>query len=447
MKQFINLPCAGTSSRCSVLVAPAVLFGLCVAASPAVAQDLLSVDASASAGVSSNPFLQAGPTSAAITGTLGIRPSWVSERPLTTLRIDANANLMFYDKDYGTNGSVTVQGSAMHRLSERTTLNGSISYVNTIVGSFGDVGVPIGTPVGIAIPAVGSPAASDTTTVPVVVPVQQALPTYVSDPVLNGIGRRRQAYLVSGGISTLLSPHDQLSFNLSASANRSSGDRALNPLDLQDFNYFTPIITYSRTIDAKTSVGTSFSVGITDYLGTRTGDARIYQPSLIATRVIGQRWTLSGSLGAAIVDLNEIDGTSRTSTSLNGAANLCRRDVRWTGCLSASRQTLPSSFQGVRTQTSIAASFDHQVNARDTLSFNGGYSRASGPIQQVVVGDPHDQALQFVSASSSYSHRFTRTWSGFATVGYAKALDDNVFRRDANYTVLVGASYSFGRKP
>lgn len=446
MKQHINLPCSRPSVRRPVLVAPAVLLSFYFVAFPAVAQDQLSVDASASAGVSSNPFLQAGSTPTAITGTLGIRPSWVSERPLTTLRIDANANLMFYDKDYGTNGSVTVQGSATHRLSERTTINGSVSYVNTIVGSFGDVGVPVGSSVSEPVPAIGTSAISETTA-PVVVPVQPALPTYVSDPVLNGIGRRRQAYLVSGGISTLLSPHDQLSFNLSASANRSSGDRSLNPYDLQDFNYLTPSVTYSRTIDAKTSAGASFGVGITDYLGTRAGDATIYQPSLIATRVIGQRWTLSGSLGAAIVDLNEVDGTNRVSTSLNGAANLCRRDVRWTGCLSASRQTLPSSYQGVRTQTSIAASFDHQINARNTLAFNGGYSRASGPIQQVVVVDPRNQAQQFVSASGSYSHRFARAWSGFATVGYAKALDNDIFRRDANYTVMVGASYSFGRKP
>lgn len=422
-----------------------VLVGLSIAASPALAQNRLTVDASASAGIATNPYLDAGPTPTAVNGTLGIRPSWVSERPLTTFRIDADAEVNFYNQGYGTNGSVTVQGSGTHKLSAYTTLNASLGYINTIVGSFNDVGVPIGSPLIIDIPTVVGTPASDAL-VPV---IQPSLPNFVADPALNGIGRRRQAYLASGGIATMFTPRDQIAFNMAVSANRTNGSNRLDRVGFAnvgaDFDYVTPSVSYSRVINSNFNVGASFSVGFTNYRGTSIGDATIYQPSLTATRVVSERWTLTASLGAGIANLNELDGTTRTSTSLNGAASLCRKDTRWTACVSASRQTLPSSFEGVRTQTSVGGSLNYLMNARDNLSLNGGYSHAGDPLQRNIIG-VRDGSTDFVNASGSYSHRFAPALSGFVTLGYAKASDD-VARRDANLTALAGVTYRLSRQP
>lgn len=430
-----------TAKRLPRPLGSAALLSLSLAASPALAQNRLTVDASASAGLATNPFLEAGPTPTSASATLGIRPSWVSERPLTTIRVDGDANVSFYDHGYGTNGSVTVQGSGTHQLSEYTTINASLGYINTIVGSFNDVGVPIGSPIIVDAPVIGGPIVS---AAPV---IQPNLPDFVIDPTLNGIGRRRQAYLASGGIATMLSTRDQIGFSMSASANRSNGSNRAG-FGLNDFNYVAPSVFYSRTISQDFSIGASFGVGFTDYLGTSIGDATIYQPSLTATRVLGERWTLTANLGAAIVDLNEADGGSRSSTSLNGSANLCRKDSRWTACVSASRQTVPSSFQGVRTQTSGSASLGYRMNARDDLSFSGGYSHASDPIQRIVVdGAARDGSVDFANASGSYSHRFTPVLSGFVTLGYAKAFDDNGVKRDANFTALAGVTYRLSRQP
>lgn len=415
------------------------LLSLSILATPAFAQSRLTVDASASAGVATNPYLEAGSTPTAIDGTLSLRPSWVIERPLTTIRIDGGADVSFYDQGYGTNASVTVQGSGTHKLSEYTTLNASLGYTNTIVGSFNNVGVPIGSPLLINTPTVIGATTSD-----VLVPViQPSLPNYVTDPALNEIGQRRRAYLISGGIVTMLTPRDQLAFSVSASANRSNaGQTAFG--NLNNFNYAMPSASYSRTISQNFSIGASFGVGFTNYLGTSIGDATIYQPSLTATRIVGERWALTGSLGAAIVNLNEAGGESRTSTNLNGAINVCRRDTRWTACASASRQTVPSSFQGVRTQTSGSVSLSDHINARNDLSFSGGYSHASDPIQPSVIAGPRDGSVDFANASGSYSHRFAPKLSGFVTLGYAKAFD-NIARRNANYTALAGVTYRLSK--
>lgn len=426
------------AGRLPVSIGSAALLSILVAASPALAQNRLTVDASASAGVSTNPFLQPGSTSSAITGTIGIRPSWVSERPLTTFRVDGSADVAFYDQGYGTNESFVVQGSGTHRLSAQTTLNASLGYINTIVGSFGDVGVPIGTPIPVNVPvSTGLPAVPGAQT-PIVLP---ALPNVAINPALNGIGQRRQVYLASGGITTLLSPRDQIGATMALSANRSGGAQ------FEDFNYVTPSVSYSRTLNATTSVGATFSVGLSDYRGTSLGDATIYQPALTIAHVIGERWTLNAVVGAAITTLNGIDGSNRTSTSLNGSANICRRDTRWTACFNASRQTLPSSFEGVRTQNSVSASVGYQVSERDSLSFVGGYSHASNPIQRTAVIGPRAGSIDFANASGSYSRRLSPALSGFLTLGYAKAFDDNQAGIDANWTALVGITYRLSGQP
>lgn len=414
---------------------PAGLLGLSIAvmATPAAAQSQLGVDLSAKAGVATNPFLQPGSTPTALSGTIGVRPSWVLERPLSTFEINGNAEVTFYDKGYSANENITVQGTGMHRLSERTTLNGTLGYVNTVVGTFTGLGLPFGT----SLPGtVTTPVAGGSTTVPIILP---DTPAIVTDPALGGIGQRRQVYLASGGLSTALSARDQFTANMAISVNRSSS----NTLD--DFDYATPSIAYNRTISEKLTVGATFAVGFTNYRTTSVGDATVYQPSLTLRRGLSDRWSLSAALGAAIISINEPDG-SRSSTSLNGSADLCRRDSRLSTCLSVSRQTVPSSFQGLRTQTSASGSLAYRLSERDDLSLTGGYSHASQPIQRNLLVASHAGSVDYANASGSYSRRFAPAWWGNVTLGYAQGFD-NIERIGANLTALAGVTYRFGRRP
>jgi hypothetical protein len=414
----------------------AALLGLSLSASPALAQNQLNVDLYARGGVSTNPFLENGSTPNAFNATIGARPSWISERPLTTLRLDGNVEATFYDQGYGTNESASVQGSATHRLSEYTTINAALGYVNTIVGSFNGVGGYAGVPVS-TIPAV-TPAtpATDTVIIPIVEP---GLPFFLNDPSLGAIGRRRQTYQASGGISTVLSPRDQLSASMSFSANRGGGG-------LDDFNYTTPSVAYSRALGERFSVGATLSVGFSNYLGRSVGDATIYQPALTISRGFTSRWTLTASLGAAIVDTDLGALGNDSSVSFNGSASLCRGEERWSACLTASRQTVPSFFQGVRTQTSAGGSLGYRLSANDDLAFNANYSRADEPVVRTPLVGARSDAIEFVNATGSYSRRIGRALWGNIVLGYAKAFD-NAAQRDANLTALAGVTYRLGRQP
>lgn len=391
-----------------------VLLDLLSLAAPAAAQDRLTVDASASMGVATNPFQQAGSTPLAISPTLQLHPVWISERPLTTLRVEGDVQATFYNRGYGTNESASLQGAGTHKLSEYTTLNASLSYLNAIIGTF--TGGPV---------AVGP-----------LVPVGADLPVFVNDPALGAIGRRRQSYQGAANIVSMLSPRDQIDVGVSVSANRFGG------FGFNNFNYVAPSASYSRTLSERLTVGAGVTVGFTDYLGSRVGDATIYQPALIATQVLNNRWTLKGTVGAAIVNVNEPLGRQRTSTAFNGTASLCRRDTRWTACFDVARQTVPSSFQGVRTATSGSATLGYRANANDDLSVIAGYSHSGNPIQANVPGQPLDGSLDFANANVIYSHRFRPAFSGFVNLGYAKTFGDTV-KRDANLTASAGVTYRF----
>jgi hypothetical protein len=167
-------PLAGTR-RLLVTVGVLTAFDLLAVMTPAAAQNRLTVDASASVGVATNPFLDVGSTPTAISPTLDLQAS-------------------FYNHDYGTNASATIQGSGTHKLSEYTSINASLGYFNTIVGTLNNVRVPVG----------------------IVVPVGSDLPDFVNDPALGGIGRRRQSYQASGNLVSMLSPRDQVEFGVSS---------------------------------------------------------------------------------------------------------------------------------------------------------------------------------------------------------------------------------------
>ncbi|MBI0477223.1 hypothetical protein D9601_17890 [Sphingomonas sp. MA1305] len=390
-----------------------ILLDLAVMASPAAAQDRLTADASASLGIATNPFLEPGSTPVAIGPTLSLRPSWTSERPLTTLRVEGDARATFYNRGYGTNDSFGVQGYGSHKVSETTTLNAAVGYINAIVGTFGEARVPVGT----------------------ALPIGADLPTLINDPALAGVGRRQKVYQGSGNIVSILSPRDQIEAGVAVSANRYGGN-------LQDFNYATPSVAYSRLLGEKFTVGASFAVSFSNYLRTTIGDATVYQPSLTVSRSVGERWTLNASLGAALINLDEGLGRNRTTTAFNGSANLCRRDTRWTACFNAARQTVPSAFQGVRTSTVVGTSLGYRVNEADDLAFVGSYSHASEPLQRDLIAVVRDTALDFVGANANFSHRFRRTLSGFVSAGYAKSFGDSI-RRDANLTATAGVTYRF----
>lgn len=382
---------------------------------PSAAQDL-TVDAAVSAGAASNPYQREGDTPTSLSTTVDLRPMWTIERPLTTLRLEGDVSATFYNKGYGTNERVLLRGAGTHKLSEYTTINSELGYTNSILGSVNEIRVPIG----------------------VVLP-DTRLPVLINDPVSGGIGGRFQSYQVVGGISTLLSPRDRLMADVSVSANRYKQSQ------FQDFNYSSNNVGYSRAIDENFDIGVNFAVNLSDYLKTSIGDATIYTPSFTASMALKKGWTLQASVGAALARVEGLTGDNRSSTTLNGSIALCKRDARWNLCINAARQTVPSAFEGVRSQNNISLSAGYRAGPQDSLSLVASYSHSDGPLDDAAVINGFDGSVDFVVASGNYSHQFRSALAAFVSAAYAKTYGDRL-NRDANLTASVGISYRFGAR-
>ena len=405
----------------------------------ASAQDRWAVDTSASAGVSTNPYLRQGSGSSgtALQGTLDVRPSLVIERPLTRFELSADGQITFYNHDYPTNESFTLSGFGTHQLSQHTTVHSSVSYLNTITGSvYNSALVPLPVLVGGTGTAPTTGTTGLDTTAPVVTVPTASLPLYLNDPALGVLGRRQQAFQFGGGIATTISARDSISADSSVSFSRFDG------IGLGDFNYFTPSVSWQRALSDRTSLGATFVVGFTDYLRTNVGDATTYAPQATLSHVLGSGWRLNASLGVTFANLHEATGGTRSTSSLSGSASVCQQDARRNMCFSASRQVAPSALQGLRTDTSVSASLTYLLNEYDSLSGGVSYSHADEPLQRSVVG-LRSGSIDYVNATGSYSHRFARALSGFVNAGYAKTFDDRI-TRGGSFTGQVGISYRFG---
>ena len=412
-------------------------------ASPASAQERFSVDAALSGGIANNPFLQGGDTSTTASATLTVSPSYSIDQGLTQFAIAGNATVTEYLSRYPNSDSFSVSGMGAHQLSERTSLNARLNYVNSVVGAFNDTGV-IGS--GLIIPGVTPvfpTATADPNTVltPAVTPITTGIiSNLATDPSLGGIGRRRQNYSAGAGISMGLGPRDRIGLDTSISANRTASGA------LDDFNSVSQQVNYSRAIRQGFDVTAGVVVSHVDYLRRRQFDATTIQPTVGTTYLIAQNTSLSLSVGVSIVktDLATI-GDTRTSTSLSAQGSLCRQSGRVNGCLSLSRTAVPSSIGGVRIQTAASLSGGMRISERSSASASVSYSRSGAPLIDVATtpvlfsGD-----TEYLSANGSYNRRLSQRVSAFVSAGVSKVYGDQSFGRDPSYEARGGVRVRFG---
>ena len=401
---------------------------------PVGAQERLTVDVGAGAGVATNPFLQSGSTEASPSLNLQVTPTYIVDREFTRFRLRGDVSVAQYLRDYGTNDSYSLDADATHRLSSATQVSARVGYINSVVGGFNDAGV-IGRDV--IIPGL-TPEPDLVDPVPVVGPDLPigGLPGVITDPSLGGLGERRQSYQAGLGLQTMLSPRDRISFDLSANASRFDGE------GFNEFNYFAQRTAYSRVLDEGTEISANILVGRSDYAGTRLGDSTIIQPSVGFSKRLSSGLRLGLEAGVSIVRLNDLTGTD-TSTGASGSVNLCQQDTRWNACLSASRSYVPSSVQGVRPQTAISASGGFRLSARDTFSLRASYSYVGDVVGDPLLTDFADRSTSFFSAKGDYARIISPRLSAFASAGVSRA-DDDLISRDANLEARVGLRYRFG---
>jgi hypothetical protein len=132
---------------------------------------------------------------------------------------------------------------------------------------------------------------------------------------------------------------------------------------------------YNRVINASLTVGAMMRVNRIDYYRTALGDTTVLSPNINATIRLSSRWTVSGGVGISLLRQTTVLGREK-SQDLSTNFNLCRTDSRDTFCLGGSRSVAPSSLGSARKTTSVGATYDYRLNARNTLTFSGNFGRS-----------------------------------------------------------------------
>ncbi|MEP2102419.1 MAG: hypothetical protein ABJP02_13025 [Parasphingorhabdus sp.] len=381
--------------------------GTMLCATPAMAETEFVTDVSIGAGASTNPYLENGPVQSTASGSISVAPRLRITEAATTFNLRGFARIEEYERDFRTNNSFGVNGSVEHGLSERTQLRGRLGYRGSIVG------------------------VNDAFFNPPDVIDDNFLPTIADDIALNGLNQRRHSFQGGLGLSHSFSELDSISVDAGATAIRFA-DSAVQ----DEFNSFNQNIGYSRVLSDRTSVGASLGFSQVNYLGQRTGDSSIITPSLNISHQISEDFTISASAGVSFARSKNILGTTKTS-DLAASFDICREIDNNSLCFGASRQTLPTSFDGVRSQTSFNLGYSQKLNRDDSISLNGSYSRSSNS----VVGVSED--FDYLRTSVTFNHKFRERFTGFVSFGYSDSYQDAINRK-ANTQVSIGIRLTFG---
>ncbi len=364
-------------------------------------------DLSVGVGASTNPYLENGPVQSTASASISVAPKLIITESTTTFNLRGFARIEEYERDFRTNNSFGLSGSVDHALSERTELRGRLGYSGSIIG------------------------VNDAFFNPPDVIDDNFLPIVADDIALNGLNQRRHSFQTGLGISHSFSELDSVSVDVGATAIRLA-DSAVQ----DEFNAFNQNIGYSRVLSDRTSIGASVGFSQVNYLGQRSGDSTIITPSVNISHQISQDFNITASAGVSFARSKNIIGTTKSS-DLSASFNLCRSNENNNLCFGASRQTLPTSFDGVRSQTSFNIGYSQQLNRDDSISLNGSYSRSSNSI----LGTSEN--LDYLRSSVTFDHKFRERFTGFVSFGYSDSYQNSINRK-ANTQVSVGIRITFG---
>lgn len=390
----------------------ALASGSMILSGPALAETEFYTDVSLGAGWSSNPYLQNGPQDSSISGSVLVVPRLILTEDVTTFDLRGLARIEEYDEDIRTNTAYGLDGSVEHSLSDRTQLRARAGFRSTIVGVNSGFFNP--------------PDVIDT----------NFLPPVADDIGLNGTNQRRTTFQGGVGISHNLSEVDSISVDASANAVR-FGDSTVQ----DEYNFFSQNVGYSRVLSESTSIGASLGLSQANYLNQDLGDSTIVSPAITFEQQIGPDFRLSGAAGVSFARVDNGLLGKTNSTDFSGTLSLCREGPNSNFCLNGSRQTLPSAFDGVRSQTTVGVGFSRKLSRNDDLSISAGYSRSSNP----VLGPTQvaSETLEYVRGSATFNHRFQDRITGFISAGYSDSYQQGI-SREANMQVSIGVRFRFG---
>lgn len=393
--------------RCAIPVRFA-LAGLTLAlpAAPGMAQEITaSVDLSANAGYSSNPFLTTnGVGSGFVEGA--IRPNVAITDDRGQTNFGAYYSRREYFKRYNGNDSYGLSGKGERRLSERVNVRALLAYDSSIIGAADPDGDQV---IGPGIP---------------------------DNPDIGLIGSRQRRRTITGSVGMTMQPtaRDTWSVDLNAMRTRYGNDLPFS----QNYITYGGQLGYSRALSERTSIGAAVGYSEIDYDGSQF-DARIINPQLTFNTIFAGGWSLNAGLGASISTLKLPTG-NRTKTALAGNLQLCRERERGRFCFGGSRTNDATGFGGVRTITDLFANYSYRLSERGTLRADARYSLNDRDRSALVSGKQ-----EYLSLSGGYSHKLNERLNVTADVGYRDVYSDSR-SAEADIWGRAGVTYRLGSR-
>ncbi len=355
---------------------------------------------------SSNPYLLDAGTRSVTRGRVLVSP-FVEERTArSSLRVSGDASFSKFSRRYRDAVDLSAVVGYTNRVTSQLLMTANVSINSTIGGTYNTAPVFSATPPGSTVPP-------------------------ITDFTVIGTQDRTTQAQASTGVNYTIDPKNSLSLSYSGSVLR-------YPVGVvrDEYSTVSQNAGYTRVLNSRLSAGGSVSVTRINYFNTKFGDAVIISPSLNGNFRISSQWSLSAGIGVSKSRLTVVSGRL-TSTNLSGNFSACRTDARMNFCLNASRATGASSFDGIRVTTTVGASLEYKVNARDKFTASGGLSRASVP----DIGLP-GTASQYLSGQTGYSRQFNSRLTGAVSGGFTEITQ---LGRRSNAFASIGITYNFGR--
>ena len=396
---------------------PAASLSYAIIPSTAVAETTSGFSVSASSGYDTNPFSGVDNNREVASFRLEVAPSLTYSDGVSEISVGSRIEHVEYLGKFKSAQNLSTSIAAQHRINERTTITANFGLSSTKSQS-DFIGLP-------NFP--GQSSNPDQSLNP-------GLPDVLVDDIsLLGREIRRTSVTAEGSIVYRPSPFDEVEFSSDLNFQRYPENSGLD-----DYDYGSQRLSYSRALDENISVGGLLEYSVGDFKYIRFGDATIFSPQFMIKARLNSQFEFNSSLGASFTSVDTALGKTNV-TAVAGTGSLCHRGAKDNFCVNGQRQTLPTAIGGVRTVTSLGTSYSLKLSSRDSFQSGTSYSRASTPI---AGGTTNFESVQIFGRLERSLNDRARI---FVLGAYSNSSDE-LFENRSNIQAQLGITIRYGKR-
>lgn len=384
------------------------------ASSGANAQETAEVELRAGAVAATNPFLTAGEDPQSVALSVEVLPTMTWNDEVSTLTLNGRLRYEEWLDKYDSDLSGQVGLAVTRQASETLEIFGSASF-ESIERSSPDLLVS---------------SIEDGEDLPLIDPGLEPL-----DPTLSVGGVRRQSAVATAGFRKQVSAVSQINATLSSAMNwfnEGGVDYRSSELSLGYQRAIAPNLTFLSEVRGTKS----------DYLDQARGDGTFGTALAGLSAQVSPTGVLTATAGIAIASVDTGFGENQQGEFFVMAADYCEELLQGRLCLGGSRESRPTTIGGASTLTAVDVGWNRAFDRGENISFNLRYSDAKASL--AAFDTDNVQRTKFLGASAYYVYPISDRLGVFASPSAIKLFDDPS-DRDANYQVMIGLSYVFGR--